>query len=73
MRLFIFVLCLFCNTVLFGQNPKSAEIDYYDFDIMTVARIKPKTYDDFYYGKYNHVKIKKKLGLKLKGENNVNR
>ena len=57
MRLFVFVLCLFWNTVSFGQNPKSAEIDYYDFDIMTVASIKPKRYDDSYYGKYNHVKI----------------
>ena len=57
MRLFVFVLCFFWNTVLFGQIPKSAEVDYYDFDIMTVARIKPKTYDDSYYGIYNHVKI----------------
>lgn len=57
MRLLIFVLCLLWHSVAFCQIPKSAEVDYYDFDIMTVARIKPKTYDDSYYGRYNHIRI----------------
>lgn len=57
MRLLIFVLCLLWHSVAFSQIPKSAEVDYYDFDIMTVARIKPKTYDDSYYGRYNHIRI----------------
>lgn len=57
MRLFILLLCLVWQTVSFCQIPRSAEIDYYDFDIITVARIKPKTYDNSYYGRYNHVKI----------------
>ena len=57
MRLFFFVLCLFWHSVAFSQIPKSAEVDYYDFDIMTVASIKPKWYDESYYGKYNYVRI----------------
>ena len=57
MRLLIFVLCLFWHSVAFCQIPKSAEVDYYDFDIMTVASIKPKWYDESYYGKYNYVRI----------------
>ena len=57
MRLFFFVLCLFWHSVAFSQIPKSAEVDYYDFDIMTVASIKPKTYDESYYGRYNHIRI----------------
>ncbi len=57
MRLLIFVLCLLWHSVAFSQIPKSAEVDYYDFDIMTVASIKPKWYDESYYGKYNYVRI----------------
>lgn len=57
MRLLIFVLCLLWHSVAISQIPKSAEVDYYDFDIMTVASIKPKTYDDSYYGRYNHIRI----------------
>lgn len=57
MRLLIFVICLFWHSVAFCQIPKSAEVDYYDFDIMTVASIKPKWYDESYYGKYNYVRI----------------
>ena len=57
MRLFFFVICLFWHSVAFCQIPKSAEVDYYDFDIMTVASIKPKTYDESYYGRYNHIRI----------------
>ena len=57
MRLLIFVLCLLWHSVAFSQIPKSAEVDYYDFDIMTVANIKPQWYDESYYGRYNHVRI----------------
>lgn len=57
MRLLIFVLCLLWHSVAFSQIPKSAEVDYYDFDIMTVASIKPQWYDESYYGKYNYVRI----------------
>lgn len=57
MRLLFFVICLFWHSVAFCQIPKSAEVDYYDFDIMTVASIKPKWYDESYYGKYNYVRI----------------
>ena len=41
----------------FCQISQPAEVDYYDFDIMTVASIKPKWYDESYYGKYNYVRI----------------
>lgn len=57
MRLLFFVICLFWHSVVFSQILKSAEVDYYDFDIMTVASIKPKTYDESYYGRYNHIRI----------------
>ena len=57
MRLLIFVLCLLWHSVAFSQIPKSAEVDYYDFDIMTVASIKPKWYDESYYGRYNNIRI----------------
>ena len=57
MRLLIFVLCLLWHSVAISQILKSAEVDYYDFDIMTVANIKPKWYDESYYGRYNHVRI----------------
>ena len=57
MRLLIFVLCLLWHSVAFCQIPKSAEVDYYDFDIMTVANIKPQWYDESYYGRYNNIRI----------------
>ena len=57
MRLLIFVLCLLWHSVAFSQIPKSAEVDYYDFDIMTVANIKPQWYDESYYGRYNNIRI----------------
>ena len=57
MRLLIFVLCLLWHSVAFSQIPKSAEVDYYDFDIMTVASIKPQWYDESYYGRYNNIRI----------------
>ena len=57
MRLLIFVLCLLWHSVAISQIPKSAEVDYYDFDIMTVASIKPQWYDESYYGRYNNIRI----------------
>ena len=57
MRLLVFVLCLLWHSVAFSQIPKSAEVDYYDFDIMTVASIKPQWYDESYYGRYNNIRI----------------
>ncbi len=64
MRVLFVIICLLNSIVAFSQIPISAYVDYYDFDIINMARITPERYDESYLGKYNHIKFNDSTSLK---------